>query len=215
MSSLLSVASTEGGAIVVMLLTVIVSYFMGNISPAILIGRMHGIDIKKEGSGNAGTTNVLRVLGKKAAVATLAIDILKGVFAVLLGKVVGAYLLAPQWALLLIMACGLAAFLGHIWPLAFGFKGGKGVATGIGIILAVNPILGLMIIAIALIVMAVTKRVSAGSVVAAVALPIITYAMYMEYFWWSLAMAIVVIIKHRANIVRLLKGEEPKFSLKK
>lgn len=215
MSNILSFTDMEWTAVVVIFVTVSIAYFMGNISPAILIGRMYGIDIKKEGSGNAGTTNVLRVLGKKAAVATLAVDILKGVFAVLLGKVVGAFFLAPNHALYLIMFCGFAAFLGHIWPLAFGFKGGKGVATGIGIILTVKPILGLFVAVIALIVMLVTKRVSAGSVVGAIAFPIITYCLYPMYFWWSLAMAIVVVIKHRTNIQRLLKGEEPKFSFKK
>ncbi|MEG2199943.1 MAG: glycerol-3-phosphate 1-O-acyltransferase PlsY, partial [Anaerovorax sp.] len=206
MFSIALFTSMEWWAVVCFLITVVVSYFLGNISPAILIGRMKGIDIKKEGSGNAGTTNVLRVLGKQAAAATLIIDILKGVVAVLLGRAVGLYFLAPQYGILLVMACGLAAFLGHIWPLAFGFKGGKGVATGIGILLAVKPMLGVMVSVIALLVVVFTKRVSAGSVVGSILCPVMAGFLYPEYFWWSLAMAIVVIVKHRENIRRLLKG---------
>lgn len=195
--------------------TVVIAYFMGNISPAILIGRMYGIDIKKEGSGNAGTTNVLRVLGKKAAAATLIIDILKGVFAVLLGMGVGAYLLQPDYALVLTMVCGFAAFLGHIWPLAFGFKGGKGVATAIGIIMTVDVKLGLLVATVALLVIALSKRVSAGSVIGAIFFPIAAYFVNPSYTLWAILMALVVIIKHRENIKRLLSGTEPKFNLKK
>ena len=109
---------------------VTLAYFIGNISPSILIGKALGIDIKKEGSGNAGTTNALRVLGKKAAVITLIIDIGKGVLAVWLGLRFGNETIG--------MFCALAVFCGHIWPCVYGFKGGKGVATAFGAILAIN-----------------------------------------------------------------------------
>lgn len=186
---------------------IIIAYFLGNISPAILIGRATGIDIRKEGSGNAGTTNVLRVLGKKAAVATLAIDILKGIAAVLIGKYIGGQDVA--------MACGLAAFLGHIWPVIFQFRGGKGIATAFGVIVTVEPFLGLIEAAIALAFLLITKRVSVGSIAAGIGLPFIAYYFNANYLLWASVMAIVVLLKHRKNIKRLIKGEEPKISFKK
>ena len=109
---------------------VVIAYFIGNISPSIILGKMAGVDIKKEGSGNAGTTNALRVLGKKAALITLVIDIGKGVLAVAAGNLIGG---AETGYL-----CAIAVFCGHIWPCFYSFKGGKGVATAFGAILAVN-----------------------------------------------------------------------------
>lgn len=200
---------------IICIITVIVAYFMGNISPAILIGKLHGIDIKKEGSGNAGTTNVLRVLGKKAAVATLLIDIFKGVFAVLLGKLVGWYFLTPEYAPYIVMACGLAVFCGHIWPMIFGFKGGKGVATAFGVLMAVSPLLGLAELGIVIVVVGLSRMVSLGSVVAALAFPFIANYYDPRYLCWGLIMALIVLYKHNANISRLVKGEESKISFKK
>jgi glycerol-3-phosphate acyltransferase PlsY len=186
---------------------IVISYFLGNISPAILIGRAMGVDIRKEGSGNAGTTNVLRVLGKKAAAATLAIDILKGVAAVLLGAYAGGTEIA--------MACGLAALIGHIWPMVFQFRGGKGIATAFGIILTLEPFLGLIEAAIALICLLISKRVSVSNLAAAACLPFLAYSFHPYYLPLTAAMAVIVIFKHRANIKRLAKGTEPKISFKK
>lgn len=205
----------ETKVIIISIITVIVSYFMGNISPAILIGRLHGIDIKKEGSGNAGTTNVLRVLGKKAAVATLLIDIFKGVFAVLLGKLIGAYFLEPELAPYMAMACGLAVFCGHIWPVVFGFKGGKGVATAFGVLMAVSPFLGLAELGIVIVTVVLSRMVSLGSVTAAIAFPFIANYYDPRYLGWGLILALIVLYKHNANISRLVKGEESKISFKK
>lgn len=205
----------ETKVIIISVITVIVSYFMGNISPAILIGRLHGIDIKKEGSGNAGTTNVLRVLGKKAAVATLLIDIFKGVFAVLLGKLIGGYFLEPELAPYMAMASGLAVFCGHIWPVVFGFKGGKGVATAFGVLMAVSPFLGLAELGIVIVTVVLSRMVSLGSVTAAIAFPFIANYYDSRYLGWGLVMALIVLYKHNANISRLVKGEESKISFKK
>ncbi|MBN7771926.1 glycerol-3-phosphate 1-O-acyltransferase PlsY [Clostridium aminobutyricum] len=210
----MSFASIGWGGIAAGIAVVILSYCMGNISPAIIIGKMHGLDIKKEGSGNAGTTNVLRVLGKKAAVTTLLIDILKGVFAVLLGKVVGAYV-APEVAHYIAMACGLAVFCGHIWPIVFGFKGGKGVATAFGVLMAISPVMGLSALLIVVVAVAISRMVSLGSILAAVAFPFIAYFYNPDYLLWGAIMALIVLWKHRANIGRLIKGEESKISLKK
>jgi glycerol-3-phosphate acyltransferase PlsY len=186
---------------------IVISYFLGNISPAILIGRAMGVDIRKQGSGNAGTTNALRVLGKKAAVAVLAIDVFKGVAAVLLGRYIGGQELA--------MYCGLAVFLGHIWHAAFGFRGGKGIATGFGVALAWEPLLGLILAASAAIFFVTTKRISVGSIVAAIIFPFAAYYFDHSYLPVAVVMGVIVLVKHRRNIMRLMKGEEPKVSFKK
>lgn len=186
---------------------IVIGYFLGDISPAILIGRLKGVDIRSKGSGNAGTTNVLRVLGKKAAAATLMIDILKGVAAVLIGRWAGSETLA--------VICGLAAFCGHIWPACFHFRGGKGIATGFGVLLTLNPIMGLICLAVAALGMLVSRRVSVGSLLAAAALLPVAWIYDPNDFLWFLLMAVIVYIKHRANIARLLHGEEPKVNFKK
>ena len=186
---------------------IVISYFLGNISPSILIGKAQGVDIRKQGSGNAGTTNALRVLGKKAAAAVLIIDILKGVVAVLLGRYIGGQELA--------MYCGLAVFAGHIWPAAFGFRGGKGIATAFGVALAWEPLLGLAELAVAAIFLGTTKRVSVGSIAAAIIFPFAAYYFDHSYLPVAVVMGVIVLVKHRKNIVRLIKGEEPKVSFKK
>jgi len=229
---------------VIGVIAIIISYFVGNISPAILLGKMHGIEIKKEGSGNAGTTNVLRVLGKKAAIITLLVDILKGVVVVLLA----GYFLGP----VMLLACGIAVVCGHIWPAIYGFKGGKGVATTIGVVVATYPLLGLITIVTVLIVILITRRVSVGSILGALFLPLWVLFLASHSFpsigWiilqlqmrmgatniahavrfggdinvltallvtWAAILGIIIIAKHHANIVRIFKGEEPKLSFKK
>lgn len=186
---------------------VLISYLLGNISPSILIGRLYGVDIKKEGSGNAGATNALRVLGKKAAAVTLIIDISKGVAAVLLG----GYICGHDVALV----CGLAVFCGHIWPALFKFRGGKGVATALGVIMATVPLPGACVLAFALLVIAASRRVSAGSIAAAIVFPFAATFYDHGLMIWSIAIAAIVLVKHRSNIKRIFKGEEPKLSFKK
>ena len=115
---------------VILPLCAIVSYLIGNISPASIIGKIYNIDIRKEGSGNPGTTNVLRTLGAKAALMTLLIDISKDVIPVIIAKLYGNERLE--------YVCGTAVFFGHIWPILYRFRGGKGIATGFGIILAID-----------------------------------------------------------------------------
>jgi len=192
---------------IVEIAVVLASYLLGNISPAILLGRKHGIDIKKEGSGNAGTTNVLRVLGKKAAVLTLIIDISKGVAAVLLGR----YLCGEDIALL----CGIAVFCGHIWPVFFKFKGGKGAATALGVILTTAPVIGAATIAAAIAIIAISRRVSVGTIICAVFIPVFATLYDRDLMIWSIVLGAIVLIKHRQNIVRLFKGEEPKINFRK
>ncbi|MGN1334717.1 MAG: glycerol-3-phosphate 1-O-acyltransferase PlsY [Anaerovoracaceae bacterium] len=189
------------------IVSVVIAYFLGNISPSIILGKMAGVDIKKEGSGNAGTTNALRVLGKKAALITLVIDIGKGVLAVAAGNLIGG---AETGYL-----CAIAVFCGHIWPCFYSFKGGKGVATAFGAILAVNWMLGLSALAVVAVGLALTQRMSVGSLLGAITFPLLCWFMEPGFIWIGSLMALIVLIKHGANIKRLIRGEEPKMSFKK
>ena len=189
------------------ILAIVIAYFLGNISPAIILGRLNGIDIKKEGSGNAGTTNVLRTLGKKAALITMVVDIMKGVIGVKLG-----FLLAGPTAAYM---CAVAAFCGHIWPALYNFRGGKGVATAFGVITAVNWQLGLAVLAVVAVFVILSKRMSLGSIMGAISFPLLAWFMEPGFIVYGFIMAVIVVVKHRANIGRLIRGEEPKMSFKK
>lgn len=190
-----------------LVLSAVAAYFLGNVSGAIILSRLKGDDIRKHGSGNAGTTNVLRTYGTAWAAATLAVDVLKGVFAVLIGRALcgesGAY------------AAAVFVILGHIWPAAWSFKGGKGIATALGALMTVDWKLGLVVFAFAIAVMLATQRVSPGSIAGAAAVPFLSWRMTPGFVPYVTVVAAVIIIKHRANIVRLLKGEEPKVSFRK
>ncbi len=187
------------------LITIIISYLAGSVSPAILLGKARGIDIKKEGSGNAGTTNVLRVMGGKAAVITLIIDILKGtlpvlIFSALFGSDMYGYI-----------AC-IAAFLGHVFPVYYHFKGGKGVAVAFGGLLGVNPILALVCLLTVAIVTLISKRMSLGSISGAAGAIIYTIFLEKAFLPYVIIMAATIIIMHRGNIKRLINHEEPPLS---
>ena len=187
------------------LITIIISYLAGSVSPAILLGKARGIDIKKEGSGNAGTTNVLRVMGGKAAVITLVIDILKGtlpvlIFSALFGNDMYGYI-----------AC-IAAFLGHVFPVYYHFKGGKGVAVAFGGLLGVNPILALVCLLTVAIVTLISKRMSLGSISGAAGAIIYTIFLEKAFLPYVIIMAATIIIMHRGNIKRLINHEEPPLS---
>ena len=189
-------------------LALIIAYLLGNISPSTLLAKAKGIDIHKEGSGNAGTTNALRVMGKKAGVITLVVDVLKGTIAVLIG-----FLLAGSageaW-------CVLAVFCGHVWPVFYKFKGGKGVASTFGFILVINPAIALMALATWLVFAFLFKYSSLAALAAAVLTPLYAYfyAGEVESVFFT-AVALLVVIRHHANIRRLIKGEESKISFGK
>ena len=189
------------------ILSIVIAYLLGSISPSILLAKAKGIDIKKEGSGNAGTTNTLRVLGKKEAAITLLVDIGKGILAVSLAYMISS----PEAAML----SALAAFAGHVWPVFFGFKGGKGVAVAFGTILRLNWQIALVMAALLVIVVLITRIVSFGSLTVAVAFPIVCWFMYREFFWVGLIMAVILIFKHSGNIRRLMNHEENRFTFKK
>lgn len=185
-----------------LVILVVIAYFLGNISPSILLGKAMGVDIKKEGSGNAGTTNALRVLGKKAAIITLLIDVSKGVVAVLIGTHVGDATIG--------YCCAIAVFCGHIWPCFYSFKGGKGVATAFGALLAVNWLMALCTLLVVAVGLLLSRRMSVGSILGAAAFPVISWFMEPGFVYFGILMAAIVIFKHRANIKRLIEGNEPK-----
>lgn len=186
----------------------VVAYFLGNISPAIIIGKFHKIDIRKTGSGNAGTTNVLRSIGKKAAIITLLIDILKGVIAVLLAK----FILQDD---LYTALAGMAVTCGHIWPALYEFKGGKGIATALGVIFTVMPLTALCAMGVGLVFIILTRRISPGSIMGALSLPLFVFILDKGSMLLGVFYALITLYTHRSNIKRILKGEEPKLSFKK
>lgn len=194
---------------------ILASYLAGNISPAILIGKLHNQDIRKTGSGNAGTTNVLRTFGKKAAAITMIVDILKGVIPVLLARYIAAEFLSIYFANQLALWAGVFAICGHVWPVFFGFKGGKGVATTFGVLITAVPFLGLCELAIMVVTVAITRMVSLGAVLGALAFPLLVSKFAPMYLPQALCLALIVLYKHNENIGRIVRGEENKISVKK
>ncbi len=209
--------------IIMYVIVAIVAYLLGSISFSVIISKkMAGFDVRKKGSGNAGSTNVLRTVGKKAGALTLLGDCLKGVVAVLVAYVVAIIMKDSINGALLIQIAGVAVILGHTFPIFFGFKGGKGVATALGIILVTNWNIGLICLVFALVLMALTKMVSLGSVGAAVLFPVLVtfmphnaYLIDGSYIIYSIILAVFVIYNHRANVKRLLTGTENKLDFSK
>ena len=201
----------------------IVAYLIGSISFSIIISKkMAGFDVREKGSGNAGATNMLRSVGKKAAALTLLGDALKGVVAVLFSVIVGLIAKNSDKALLVQIA-GIAVVIGHTFPIFFGFKGGKGVATSLGVLLMTNWKIGLICFVFAIVLMALTKMVSMGSVGAAILFPVLVLFINTNfivsegsgYFAYSIILAFIVAFNHRSNIQRILNGTENKLSFKK
>ena len=211
---------------IVYIIMAIIAYLIGSINFSIIFSkRFAGFDVREKGSGNAGTTNMLRSVGKKAAVITLICDILKGVvsigIAILLGNIPD---LNKE---LLVQIAGVSVILGHTFPIFFGFKGGKGVATSLGVLLLSNWQIGLICLVFALVLMILTRMVSVGSCAAAVLFPVLTlfinehYTVLTEgktgsvYFIYSVILAVIVLFNHRSNIKRILNGTENKVNFKK
>lgn len=217
--------------ILTLILTAVVSYLLGSLNSAIIVVKiLKKTDIREHGSKNAGLTNTLRCFGKTAAVLTLIGDLLKGVVAVLLSQFVIARLLGIEYEnfheiAYLGYVAGFFAIIGHILPIYYGFKGGKGILVSCSILLVIDPISFVILIPFFLLMVFVTKYVSVASMLAAVAYPIVTF--FTQYFreWGtetalldaslSLLSAIVLIYMHKTNIVRLKNGTENKFSIKK
>ena len=205
------------------IIVAIVAYLLGSISFSVIISKkMAGFDVREKGSGNAGATNMLRSVGKGAAALTLLADALKGVVAILFAIIVGAIVKNTDKALLVQIA-GIAVVLGHTFPIFFGFKGGKGIATSLGVLLMTNWKIALICLVFALVLMALTKMVSMGSVGAAILFPVLvlfintnyTVSEGSSYFVYSVILAVLVAFNHRSNIKRILNGTENKLSFKK
>ncbi len=205
----------------------VIAYCIGSINFSVIISKkMAGFDIREKGSGNAGSTNMLRSVGKKAAALTLICDILKGIVAIIIAIIIGNIISDSNKELLLQIA-GIAVVIGHTFPIFFGFKGGKGVATSLGILLISNWKIGLICLVFALVLMILTKMVSLGSCAAAILFPVLTlfindsYTVLTDgksgstYFIYSVILAVIVLYNHRSNIKRLLNGTENKISFSK
>ena len=195
--------------------TVIAGYLLGSINLAVIVSKLFmGKDVRSMGSGNAGTTNMLRNFGWLPAIITFLWDLLKGFIAVLLGR----WFLAPFMAYGGFVG-GFAALAGHTWPVFFGFKGGKGVATALGIVLAIDPISFIIIALIGFPIAGISGFVSLGSIISGILYPI---CLSLLRLWQgrfdpldsllSCVIALVLILNHRSNIKRLLSGTEKRFS---
>jgi glycerol-3-phosphate acyltransferase PlsY len=196
-------------------LVFIVAYLLGSIPAAVWIGKgFHNIDVRQHGSGNAGTTNVIRVLGWKTGIPVLLIDLTKGWLATMLP--VFFNLAEPGSALLtnLQILTGVTAIIGHIFPVLAGFRGGKGVATVFGVLLALQPVLTICCFGVFLVVLIITGIVSVSSMSAGIAFPVLLFFIFdtpsLIFKIFSIFVAIALLITHRKNIGRLLKGEESK-----
>lgn len=191
------------------------AYLLGSIPTAVWTGKwLHNIDVREHGSGNAGATNVIRVLGWKTGIPVLLIDLAKGWLATMMPVFLTAA--EPGTAMItnLQIAAGLFSILGHIFPLFAGFRGGKGVATMFGVLLALQPILTLCCFGVFLIVLIITGIVSVSSMTAGIAFPLLLFILFdtpsTVFKVFSIVVAIALLLTHRKNIGRLLNGEEKK-----
>ncbi|MGG1635658.1 acyl-phosphate glycerol 3-phosphate acyltransferase [Paenibacillus sp. FSL A5-0031] len=192
-------------------IAVALSYLLGSISFSIVIAKwVKGIDIRQHGSGNAGATNTLRVLGKGPGLLVFLLDIGKGVAAVFIGRALSE----NDWIPVL---CGLAAIIGHNWPIWFRFKGGKGIATTVGVIATLAFVPALCAGAIAIATIALTRYVSLGSLLFAALTPLFITLFYysVPLLCASLLICIFAFVRHRSNIVKLFQGTENKLGAKK
>lgn len=199
----------------------IIAYAIGSINFSVIFSRKFaGFDVREKGSGNAGTTNMLRNVGKKAAIITLICDILKGIVSILIALVVSHFIKEVDKSILVQLA-GFFAVFGHTFPIFFEFRGGKGVATALGVILLINWQIGLICIVFALCLIILTKMVSLGSIMTAILFPILTIFIHENfiisgnYIIFGIALGLLVVFNHRANLKRILEGNENKLSFKK
>ena len=198
-----------------LLLVIALAYLIGSIATAVWVGKIfHKIDVREHGSGNAGATNVIRVLGWKTGVPVLLVDVLKGWVAAMLPVFLN---MADQGSAVLTnyqIVAGLATVVGHIYPVFAGFRGGKGVATIFGVLLAIHPLVTISCFGVFLCVFLISGYVSLGSITAGISFPVLLFfffdtpSVFLKVF--SVVVAVALLFTHRKNIVRLLKGEESK-----
>lgn len=204
----------------------VIAYLIGSISFSVIFTKKFaGFDVREKGSKSAGSTNVLRTAGKGPAILTFICDVLKGVVAVSLAIAIGLMIKADWNTRITMVQCaGIFVVVGHTFPVFFGFRGGKGVATALGVLLIVNWRIALICLIFALILMVVSRMVSLGSISAAILFPIlcifikqnfIISGSHMSYIVFGIIMALIVIFNHRSNIKRIAKGEENRLGSKK
>jgi glycerol-3-phosphate acyltransferase PlsY len=187
---------------------VFLAYLCGSVPVGFLLASAEGVDIRRSGSGNIGATNVARVMGWRRGVATLLGDSAKGLIPVALARYFGLTIEQVVWV-------ALAAFLGHLYPVFLGFKGGKGVATALGILVGLAPQATVVLAAVFAVVVGISRAVSLASIVAAVLAPVLLwfFAYPPPVIAAGLILALMVVIRHRDNIRRLTSGVEPKFKV--
>ena len=187
-------------------LLVIFSYLLGSVPSGLIIGKLSGLDVRKAGSGNIGATNVARLLGKTGGLLTLVGDTAKGFIPVLVVQQMG-------FSYSVTALVGVAAFLGHLYPIFLKFKGGKGVATSFGVLLGLAPLATMILLVVFAAVAFTTRIVSLSSMVTAVAAPLVLWLFYYSptYVIVTAFMALMIVFRHYANIQRLLNGTEPRF----
>ncbi len=201
------------------LLVLLAGYLLGSIPAGWLAGHwLAGIDLREVGSGSTGATNVLRQVGKGPALAVLVVDVLKGSSAVLLAKALLQPIAITAGSDWWVVAAGLAALAGHIWPIWLGWRGGKAVATGLGLLLGLVPAVGLACLGVFLTTLTLSRIVSLSSVVAALSLPLLMLSAFaaegtglrLAYLGLALLTSVLVLWRHRSNLQRLLAGTEPR-----
>ena len=197
------------------LLFLFLGYFFGSFPSGYIAGRVvKGVDIRSLGSGSTGATNVLRHIGKRAAITVFLIDVFKGILSILIAK--NYFSLNDSWQ----VAVGISTLVGHIWPVWLNWRGGKAVATGLGIFLGLSWQVGVATLGVFILMMIIFRIVSLASVSAALALPLIMFVSFnnsnfsISFFLISLLSMILVLWRHRDNIARLVKGKEPKIGQK-
>jgi len=196
----------------------ILAYLIGSIPTAVWIGRsFYGIDVREYGSGNAGATNTFRVLGKKAGIPVMLIDILKGFAATNLAFFIGLSVTGPHHSVQFVnyqLALGITAVMGHLFPVFAGFRGGKGIATLTGMILAVHLQASLLCILVFLLVLLITRYVSLSSIAAGFAFPLSTIFVFhvsvRSIIVYGMCICVLILVTHQKNIERLMKGKESK-----
>ncbi len=205
------------------IITVIAAYLLGSINTSIIISKIKKNDIRTHGSGNAGATNTLRVMGKAAAVAVVLGDVIKAFLAAILANLIaGWFNISYPDALILKYLALVFVVIGHNFPLYFGFRGGKGIVTSVAIIFAIDWRLGIIVLGVGVIAIILTRYVSLGSLIGCVLFPLVCYVRYMDAPW-SYEKAVIIpavflgilgILRHKNNIKKLMTGTERKIGEK-
>jgi len=195
-----------------------VAYLLGSINTSIIISKLKGSDIRNSGSGNAGATNTLRTYGKGAALVVVIFDALKGIAAVLFAKYAPILFKVADPGHVAMYLSALFVVIGHVFPIYFGFRGGKGVMTSIAVVFVLDWEIGLILLVSCLALMLITKYVSFGSCVGAVLFPVLVYMFHENnpvFITVAVIIGLLALVKHRTNIKRLIQGTESKLSFKK